>query len=31
MKIYRKYLAREVTAAILLVLGAFLALFGFST
>lgn len=29
MKIYRKYLAREVTAAILLVLVAFLALFGF--
>jgi lipopolysaccharide export system permease protein len=29
MKIYRKYLAREVSAAILLVLGAFLALFGF--
>ena len=29
MKIYRRYLAREVTAAILLVLGGFLALFGF--
>ena len=29
MKIYRRYLAREVAAAILLVLGAFLALFGF--
>lgn len=29
MKIYRKYLAREVIAAILLVLVAFLALFGF--
>lgn len=29
MKVYRKYLAREVTAAILLVLVAFLALFGF--
>lgn len=29
MKIYRKYLAREVGGAVLLVLGAFLALFGF--
>ncbi len=29
MKIYRRYLAREVAGAILLVLGAFLALFGF--
>ncbi len=29
MKIYRRYLAREVTWAILLVLGGFLALFGF--
>ena len=29
MKIYRRYLAREVTAAILLVLLAFLALFAF--
>jgi len=29
MKIYRRYLAREVTAAVLLVLVAFLALFGF--
>ncbi len=29
MKIYRRYLAREVSGAILLVLVAFLALFGF--
>jgi lipopolysaccharide export system permease protein len=29
MKIYRRYLAREVSGAILLVLGAFLGLFGF--
>lgn len=29
MKVYRKYLAREVSGAVLLVLGAFLALFGF--
>jgi lipopolysaccharide export system permease protein len=29
MKIYRRYMAREVSAAILLVLAAFLALFSF--
>ena len=29
MKLYRRYLAREVSGAILLVLVAFLALFGF--
>ena len=29
MKIYRRYLAREVTAAILLVLAGFLVLYGF--
>lgn len=29
MKIYRRYLAREVSAAVVLVLAAFLALFGF--
>ena len=29
MKIYRRYLAREVSGAILLVLAGFLALFGF--
>ena len=29
MKIYRRYLAREVSASILLVLAGFLALFGF--